>query len=419
MPLLVQKFGGSSVADVDKIRHAARLMTKAYEEEGQLVVVVSAMGKSTDGLVAMARQITDIPCGREYDMLLATGEMVSAALTAMILQSMGYKAIALNGQQAGIRTEDGLYNQARIEDIDPQPVQALLDQGYIVVVTGFQGVNTKAEFITLGRGGSDTTAVSLAGALKAYRCDIYTDVPGVFSTDPRMCPDAVRLNEIAHIEMMELARLGAKVLHPRSVEAARRYGVPVRVCSTFEPEDPGTMILDEQALNNDRRVTGIACDKNQARIALAGVPDKPGVAADLFARLADEAISVDMIIQSIGPDGLTNDIAFTINSTDLPRARVAMETIRKELEAKEVLVDEDIAKVSIVGVGMIDRPGIAADMFRALSGVGINIKMIATSEIKISCLVDKSRSEEAVREVHNRFFDPSEAFALLNEKVGY
>lgn len=418
MALIVQKFGGSSVADIDKIKRVAGIVVKGKEMEGQVVVTVSAMGKTTDGLVKLAKEVTPHPNGREFDMLLSTGEMVSASLLAMTLQSMGHKAIALTGPQAGIVTED-LYNQARITDIKTDYIQKLLADDFIVVVTGFQGCNSRNEFVTLGRGGSDTTAVALAGALKASRCDIYTDVPGVFSTDPRVVPNAIRLDEIAYIEMMELARLGAKVLHPRSVETAKRFGVPVRVCSTFLLEDAGTMVLDETALTNDRAVTGVACDKQQVRVAVTGVPDEPGMAARLFNRLADEAISVDMIIQSLGTDQTTNDIAFTIAEVDLPRTRTVMDSVRTELHAREVLIDDSIAKVSVVGVGMIDRPGIAAMMFSALSGQGINIKMISTSEIKISCLVDRSVADQAVQVIHAQFFDPAEAHILLNEKVGY
>jgi aspartate kinase len=418
--ILVQKFGGSSVADVEKIKHVASLVAQAHDEGFSVLATVSAMGKTTDGLVGLAQAIMPHPEGREFDMLLATGEMVSAALLAMTLQHMGYKAIALNGHQAGIRVEDE-YNKARIQAIHTQEVQRLLADGNIVIVTGFQGTNSKQEFVTLGRGGSDTTAVALAGALNATRCDIYTDVPGVFSTDPRIVPHAVRLNEIAFIEMMELARLGAKVLHPRSVETARRLNVPLRVCSTFQPENKGTLVVNENALQHPLPVTGVACDKNQARLAVVNVPDQPGIAAQVFNQLAQAGVSVDMIIQSLGADGQTNDIAFTVASGDLPKAITLMEALLPQLGGESIQVDEAIAKVSVVGVGMIDRPGIAADMFNALSDAGINIKMISTSEIKISCLVDRAEADAAVRCIHDRFFQlgADNQVRFIDEKTGY
>jgi aspartate kinase len=420
VPTTVQKFGGSSLADVQKIKHVANVIAKAHESGQRIVAVVSAMGKTTDGLVALANDLCEAPKGREYDMLLATGEMVSASLVAMCLQGMGHKAIALNGMQAGITTED-MYNTARIQSINPAPVNTLLDAGYIVVVTGFQGLNSKNEFCTLGRGGSDTSAVALAGALKAETCDIYTDVPGVFSTDPRIASNAVRMPAIAHIEMMELARLGAKVLHPRSVEAARQWGVTVRVRSTFNLKDEGTCVVDESAISKQdlRPVAGVACDKNQARVAVVGLPDKPGMAARLFSTLSDKDISVDMIIQSLGQDGATNDIAFTVNTWDLQNAGKVLTPILQELGARDVLLDEDVAKVSIVGVGMIDRPGVAAAMFDALAKAEINIKMIATSEIKISVLVDKAESDKAVQAIHNAFFSESATEELIPSKLGY
>jgi aspartate kinase len=418
--LTVQKFGGSSLADAPKLQHVAGIIAKTVEAGQQVVAVVSAMGKTTDGLVQLANALCEVPQGREYDMLLATGEMVSASLMALCLQEMGYKAIALNGIQAGITTED-CFNTARIQRINPEPITHWLKQGYIVVVTGFQGSNSHGEFCTLGRGGSDTSAVALAGALNANTCDIYTDVPGVFSTDPRIAPDAVRMPAIAHIEMMELARLGAKVLHPRSVEAARQWGVTVRVRSTFNLEDEGTLVVDESMLSQQdlRPVAGVACDKNQARVAVVGLPDKPGMAARLFSTLADKNISVDMIIQSLGQDGVTNDIAFTVNTWDLQNAGKVLSPILQDLGAKDVLLDEDVAKVSIVGVGMIDRPGVAAAMFDALARAEINIKMIATSEIKISVLVDKAQSDAAVQAIHAGFFSDSAIEEHIPGKLGY
>jgi aspartate kinase len=370
--------------------------------------------------VALANALHSAPQGREYDMLLATGEMVSASLLALHLQSRGYKAIALTGFQAGIQTED-VYNTARIKDIQTDYVKQLLEAGTIVIVTGFQGENSKGEFCTLGRGGSDTSAVALAGALHADACDIYTDVTGVYSTDPRLVPTAMKLEEIAHIEMLELARLGAKVLHPRSVEAARRWGVKVRVRSTFNLNDEGTLVVDEALMSQDstRAVAGVACDKNQARVAVTGLPDKPGIAAQLFKTLAEKGISVDMIIQSIGQDGVTNDIAFTVNTWDLQNADAVLKPILKDLGAKDVLLDDQVAKVSIVGVGMIDRPGVAAAMFQALAEAEINIGMIATSEIKISVLVSSAQSEQAVQAIHHAFFSEASTEELVPSKLGY
>jgi aspartate kinase len=418
--LLVQKFGGSSLADTDKIQGVASIISAAYDSGTQVVAIVSAMGKTTDGLVALANALHSAPQGREYDMLLATGEMVSASLLALHLQSRGYKAIALTGFQAGIQTED-VYNTARIKDIQTDYVKQLLEAGTIVIVTGFQGENSKGEFCTLGRGGSDTSAVALAGALHADACDIYTDVTGVYSTDPRLVPTAMKLEEIAHIEMLELARLGAKVLHPRSVEAARRWGVKVRVRSTFNLNDEGTLVVDEALMSQDstRAVAGVACDKNQARVAVTGLPDKPGIAAQLFKTLAEKGISVDMIIQSIGQDGVTNDIAFTVNTWDLQNADAVLKPILKDLGAKDVLLDDQVAKVSIVGVGMIDRPGVAAAMFQALAEAEINIGMIATSEIKISVLVSSAQSEQAVQAIHHAFFSEASTEELVPSKLGY
>ncbi len=418
MGILVQKFGGSSVADVDKIRHVAGIVAASHASGNQTVVVVSAMGKTTDSLVNLATQLNKAPQGREYDMLLATGEMVSASLLALCLQELGLKAVALNGGQAGVQTED-LFNRARITNVDTQAVLQYLNAGYIVVVTGFQGINSEHEITTLGRGGSDTSAVAIAGALKADCCDIYTDVTGVYSTDPRVVSDAVKLDEIAYIEMMELARLGSKVLHPRSVEAARRWGIKVRVRSTFKLEDNGTIVLDEQDMTamDERVIAGVTCDKNQALVAVLGMPDEPGSAAKVFTRLSNEGISVDMIIQSTGKAINTNDIAFTVNTWDLQNAQGLMDKLLGDLGAKSVKIDDQIAKISIVGVGMIDRPGIASGMFEALAEADVNIKMISTSEIKISVLVDKVNADKAVQAIHAKFF-VNEA-SLVESKSGY
>jgi aspartate kinase len=419
-PVIVQKFGGSSVADAEKIKNVARIIVDTHEKGYKTVAVISAMGDSTDDLVSLARQLSDAPGGREYDALLATGEMVSVAAMAMAINAMGYKAISLNGQQAGIYTED-LFNRARILEIKTENIFKYLNDGYIVLVTGFQGVNSQGEFVTLGRGGSDTSAVALAGALNAERCDIYTDVRGVYSTDPRIVPEAVKIDKISYIEMMELARVGAQVLHPRAVELARQGNIRLCKRSTFDLEDPGTMMIGEVTVDGNNAVTGIACDNSQARFAVVGCPDRPGIAAEIFGSLASENISVDMIIQTLGKREGTNDIAFTISTNDVHDATRVLETVREKIGAESITVDTEIAKVSIVGAGMIDQPGIAAEMFEALALDGINIKMISTSEIKISCLVDKNQGHDAVRAIHRRFFpqaQPAEE-VLVNEKVGY
>ncbi len=428
MALIVQKFGGTSVGDIEKIRNVARIIANTADEGHQVVTIVSAMGKTTDQLVKMANEIMPNPGGREYDALLATGEMVTTALLAMALNQMGYPAVGFNGGQAGIKTE-ALHNRARILEIDTLAIQQQLTDKKIVIVTGFQGLDDTGNITTLGRGGSDTSAVALAGALNAHRCDIYTDVPGVFSTDPRICPKAVQLKEIADIEMLELARVGAKVLHPRAVETARQGEVRLCVRSTFELDNPGTLILGVDTMEEHRSVAGIACDDKQARVALTRVPDEPGVAAEVFGTLAENNISVDMIIQSLFSEAhpeskeqrRVNDIAFTVNLTELHDALKVLEEVRQKIGAAEVLSDDEVAKVSIVGAGMIDAPGIAAKMFRALADADVNLRMISTSEIKISCLVAKNEADQAVKALHKVFFEDQgiEPKALANEKLGY
>ncbi|MEM0951337.1 MAG: aspartate kinase [Cyanobacteria bacterium P01_H01_bin.74] len=422
MSLIVQKFGGSSLATADKLKRVAEIIVNTVNQGHRVVAVASAMGDTTDTLVDLANTLVENPSGREYDALLATGEMVSVSALALTLNAIGYKAIGLNGAQAGIFTED-LYNRARILEIKTEAIQEKLNTGHIVLITGFQGVNSTGCITTLGRGGSDTSAVALAGALKAERCDIYTDVKGVYSTDPRVVPEAVKINQISYIEMMELARVGAQVLHPRAVELARQGKIVLSKRSTFYLEDPGTMMIEDVNMSNNVAVTGIACDKTQARIAVIGCKDTPGIAAVVFGALAEKNISVDMIIQSLGKQPDTNDIAFTVNSIDAPDTLDILNHIQDQIGAETVEKDLDIAKVSIVGAGMIDRPGIAADMFEALSGEGINIKMISTSEIKISCLVDLAKSDDAVRSLHRQFFPEAHAGSvedvLVSEKLGY
>jgi aspartate kinase len=416
--IVVQKFGGTSVGSIERIQAVARIIANSHDQGHQVVTVVSAMGHSTDELVALAKLITETPSGRELDALLVTGEMVSAALVAMTLNTMGYKAISLNGQQAGFVTEN-LHNRARILEIDTGRIQSHLNQGEIVIITGFQGINSQADFCTLGRGGSDTSAVALAGALGADNCDIYTDVDGVYSTDPRIVPEAVRIDDMTYIEMLELARVGAQVLHPRAVETGRNADVRIRVRSTFKTEDTGTVISETLETRN-RPVSGIAADDNQARLAMVGVPDHPGVAGKIFGALASKNVSVDMIIQSLNRED-KNDIAFTVSASDLPDALETLERVKTEIQAEALLHDADVCKVSIVGIGMIDRPGIAADMFAALAEAKINIKMIATSEIKISCLIEKNQSRDAIQALHSVFFPEQHTHepTLVNQKIGY
>lgn len=401
MGIVVQKFGGTSVADSTKIKNVARAVTREYDQGNSVVVVVSAMGKTTDYLVKLAGEITENPCHREMDMLLSTGEQVTIALLSMALHEAGYKAISLIASQIGITTES-VHTKARILDIKTDKLHKHLNEGKIIVAPGFQGVTQEGEITTLGRGGSDTSAVALAAALQADRCDIYTDVDAIYTADPRQVPRASRLDSISYTEMLELARVGAKVLHPRSVETAKQFQVPLRLRSSFNLDDHGTLVIGDDKMEIYRPVTGIAADLKQVRIAILKVPDQPGIAAKVFSQLAANNISVDMIIQSL-EEGDLNNIAFTVNEGDLNGAINILEKVKYEINAGEIVVDKDIAKVSLVGAGMVDRPGIAAGMFEAMAEAGINIKMIATSEIKISCLVEKDKADEALRSIHTRF----------------
>ena len=401
--IVVQKFGGTSVADTDKIKNVARAVIREKELGNDVVVVVSAMGHTTDILTKLAKEISQNPSPREMDMLLSTGEGVSIALLAMALQEQGCKAVSMNAMQVGIITEK-VHSKARILEIKTDRIREHLDSGAVVVIAGFQGITDDFEITTLGRGGSDTSAVALAGALKAKRCDIYTDVEGVYTTDPRIVPCATRLEQISYEEMLELARVGANVLHPRAVEAATQYKLPVRVRSTFKLNNLGTLILGVEKMELHRPVTGVASDLSQLRVVVCDVQDNPGVAATLFDGLAKENISVDMIIQSYARKALnTNDIAFTIDKADLDKTKEVLEKVRPELNYSNIFIDDKIAKISIVGAGMIDHPGIAAKMFKSLAKLGINIKMIATSEIKISCIVEQSRANDAVEALHTVF----------------
>jgi aspartate kinase len=399
MALIVQKYGGSSVADAEKIKNVARRVADSAAGH-QIVVVVSAMGKTTDGLLGLAGQIADAPDPREMDMLLATGEQVTISLLAIALQALGFKARSLTGAQAGLRT-DHAHTQARLRQITAERVRATLDAGAIAVVAGFQGQSDGDEITTLGRGGSDLTAVALAAALKADVCEIYTDVDGVYTADPNVVPDARKLHRVAYDEMLEMASLGAKVLQARSVQFAKKYGVTVHVRSTFKP-DPGTIVTREESGMEDVVVTGITHDRSQAKISLLRVPDRPGIAAQVFGALGAKRIVLDMIVQNISRDGYT-DISFTVPREDAAPATAALHEIARAVSAEGVVHDERVAKISIVGVGMRSHSGVAARMFGALSRENINIQMISTSEIATSCVIEDKYAELAVRALHDAF----------------
>ena len=402
MPILVQKFGGTSVRDAICIKRAARIATDAQKNGYQVVVVVSAMGDTTDNLIDLAREVTNKPDPREYDLLLSTGEQISIPLVAMAIHDLGFKAISQTGLQVGILTEDR-HGKARITEIKTEKIKNYLKEGNIVIVAGFQGISAATgEITTLGRGGSDTTAVALAVALGAERCDIYTDVDAVFTTDPDIVREASRLKTISYEEMLELASLGAQVLHPRSVEIAKKYNMPMRVRSSFKPHDEGTLVQGVGKMELNNPVSGVALDESQARIAIKGVPDKPGIAAKVFESLSKKNISVDMIVQSTSHDGI-NEIAFTVDKDSISETTAVTKEIVKDIGAKDVTCDVNIAKVSIVGAGMIGRPGIAAAMFKSLADSSINIQMISTSEIKVSCVIDAKDGDKAVKAIHKVF----------------
>jgi aspartate kinase len=400
MAVLVQKYGGTSVADTTRIVSVAERVVEARHAGSDVVVVVSAMGHDTDRLLAMAHEITPMPVPREVDLLLTAGERIAMSLLSIAINGMGLPAVSFTGSQAGIIT-DTTHGKARIIDIRPGRVLEALGEGRVVIVAGFQGVSTAFDVTTLGRGGSDTTAVALAAALGAPVCEIYTDVPGVFTADPGAVPEARKLHAVSYEEMLELAASGARVLQLRSVEYARNHGVMIHVRSSFSP-DQGTWIKEEDERMEQAIISGVADDRTEAKITLAGVPDRPGVAASVFRAVADEAINVDMIVQNVSHDGRT-DISFTIPRADVAHAQNVMETIVKEVGAARFTVDEGIGKISLVGAGMKSHPGVAAEMFEALAKERINIEMIATSSIRISCVVREEDVERAVRVLHERF----------------
>ncbi len=399
MPLIVQKFGGTSVADSQKILAAARKAIRAQQQGNQVVMVVSAMGKNTDMLVDLARQINDRPPAREMDMLLSTGEQVSVALMAMAVYALGHKAVSLTGAQIGIKT-DSTHTKARIQSISTERVRRLLELNNIVIAAGFQGIDEDYNITTLGRGGSDTTAVALAAVLQADACEIYTDVDGVYTTDPRIVPEARRVNQISYDEMLELASLGAGVMHSRSIEFAKKYDVPIHVRSSLS-DTPGTMIV-ERPEHPEQAVCGAALTRKEARVTVLGVPDVPGTSLEIFSRIADRKITVDMIVQNVGEDGKA-DISFTVPDEELEVTLEAVAESADVLRPAEITSDQNVAKVSVVGLGMEQQHGVADKMFRALADAGINIHMITTSEIKISVLVERDDSLRALRAVHQAF----------------
>src|SRR5262245_6666522 len=402
MALIVQKFGGTSVANTDRIKNVAARVAKYHGQGDQIVVVVSAMSGVTDNLIKMAKELMPLPSEREMDMLLATGEQTTIALTAMALHAIQVPAVSLTGAQAGIVT-DGVHTKAKIRNITPKEVHKLLDAGNVVIVAGFQGQTPEGVITTLGRGGSDLTAIALAAALKADLCQIYTDVDGVYTADPRLVPSARKLPEISYDEMLELAGLGAKVMQSRSVEFAKKFGVIFEVRSSLN-DNPGTLVKEETAHMESVVIRGVSLDKNQAKITLAHVPDKPGAAARIFKAIGDAAINVDMIVQtaSHGASHAT-DISFTLDKPDLLKARKVLDGIQRELGFKEIIADEKIGKLSIVGVGMRSHTGVAAKMFETLAEAGVNIDMISTSEIKISVVIDLAKGEQAIKAVHAAF----------------
>lgn len=405
MALIVKKFGGSSVATPDKMRAIVQRVLKGSQPDDKIVIVVSAMGKSTDKLIELASQITSKTYGREMDMLLSTGEQVSIALMAMAFQEAGHKSISFTGAQAGITTSD-TFNKGRILDIQPDRILKALDEGNIVIVAGFQGITDSGDITTLGRGGSDTTAVAIAGAIHADVCEIYTDVEGIYTSDPRVVPNAQKMKEITYGEMLEMAKLGAGVMQPRAVEMGSRFNIPIHVRSTFS-ENEGTIIQEAYSMEiKQYLIRGVAEDKNVAKITVLGIPNKPGYAYKLFETLANANVVVDMIVQSVrvANEGVT-DITFTISRDELASAKDVLKQIKGMMPVEDILIDDKMAKVSVVGAGMAGHPGIASGMFGVLGKNNINIEIISTSEISITCLISEDQVDTAVRAIHAYFFD--------------
>ena len=401
MALIIQKYGGTSVGTTERIKAVAERVTATASEGNKVIVVVSAMAGETDKFVKLASDITDSPDEREMDLLLSSGERVTGALTAMAIQKLGYGSMSFTGRQVGIRT-DSAHTKAMIEFIEASRLKVALEEGKIPVVAGFQGINEFEDVTTLGRGGSDTTAVAIAAALKADLCEIYTDVDGVYTSDPRIVPEARKMEKISYDEMLEMASLGAKVLHGRAVEFAKKYDVPLVVRSSFN-QSPGTLVTKEDAKMEKIVVTGLAHDKNQARITIMGVPDRPGIAAAVFKSLADSNINIDMIVQNVSSADSATDISFTVSKSDGKKAFDITKKVSDQMGTRGVNMNSEVAKVSIVGVGMQSHFGVAARMFETLSKEGINIMMISTSEIKISCVIDEKDTEKAVRVLHDAF----------------
>ena len=401
MALIVQKYGGTSVANTERIKAVAERVVATARQGNKVIVVVSAMSGETDKLIGFANEITEKPDEREMDLLLSSGERITSALTAMAIQKMGHGSMSFTGRQVGIRT-DSSHTKAMIESIEAGRLTAALDQCKIPVVAGFQGIDEFSDVTTLGRGGSDTTAVAIAAALEADLCEIYTDVEGVYTADPRIVPDARKMERVSYDEMLEMASLGAKVLHGRSVEFAKKYNVPLVVRSSFN-QAPGTLVTKEDGDMEKVVITGITHDKNQTRITLRGVPDRPGIAGRIFNAIAKANINVDMIVQNISSDDNATDLSFTVSKAEAERAFEITQKISGELGSKGVSINKEVAKISIVGVGMQSHFGVAAQMFETLSKEGINIKMISTSEIKISCIIDVKHMEAAVKALHESF----------------
>jgi len=400
MALIVQKYGGTSVGNPERIKNVAQRVLATQQAGNQVVVVVSAMSGVTDSLIKLAKEVHAEPPEREMDVLLATGEQTTIALLAMALQGLGAKAVSLTGAQAGIVT-DGLHTKAKIANITPKRVHELLDSGHAVIIAGFQGETPEGHITTLGRGGSDLSAIAIAAAVKADVCQIYTDVDGVYTADPRIIPDAKKILEISYDEMLEMAALGSKVMQARSVEFAKKFNVVFEVRSSFN-NNPGTIVKAETQKMEDVVIRGVAVDKKQAKVTIAGVPDKPGIAAKVFKTIADAHINIDVIVQNVSANG-TTDISFTVGDTDAAKSVKVLQPVVKDIGAREVTATGEIAKLSVVGIGMRSHPGVAAKMFETLAGNSINIGMISTSEIKISVIIALADAEKAARAIHDAF----------------